>query len=116
MGYSVSFYAKVGKGKLAKLEEPMFASHTYNLKEFFDWFLGQPLMSFHNKEAYELQEAISNGFKKFSGDYRNPCPSIEFLKKFEPENQWGTVLSALAFLAVLFEAAIKAPDAIVEIN
>lgn len=112
MSYDISLQADLG-GPHPVSVGWLSENYTWNLGEFFEWFLGARLGDFHGKEASALCAAISSGYEKFQGSYNHPPPSLEKLKSFEPDNGWGSVLGALAFLHRVYRACILAPEAIV---
>lgn len=91
-------------------------NYTYNLSRFFTWFLGKSLSEFNGEEAERLMFAIQDGYERFSGAYDSSIMTIEELKRFEPDNGWGSVPSALAFLSRVYKACILAPNARVRVS
>lgn len=115
MSYDISLYANLGgphSVKVGNLNE----NYTYNLSEFFTWFLGRRLGDFNGVEASELKSAIMDGFERLCGKHGEESPTLEFLKGFEPNNGWGSVLGAMAFLSRILVACIEAPEAIVGVG
>lgn len=115
MSYDISLQADVG-GPYPISLDILDENYTYNLSKFFRWFLGAGLADFNGLEASSLSDAIERGYQKFSPRDDSPLPTIEFLKEFEPENGWGSVLSALTFLSKVYRACILAPNSRVNVN
>lgn len=115
MSYDISLTADVGGPypiSLGILDE----NYTWNLGDFFEWFLGKRLGDFNGEEAWLLREAIERGFEKFGYVYGEPPTTLELLQSFEPENKWGSVPGAICFLSKVFKACILAPNAKVSVN
>lgn len=114
MSYDISLVADLGGANpvsLGILDE----NYTSNLREFFIWFLGESLTDFNGKDASDLSDAIAKGFDKLGGRGKEECPQLEFLREFEPDNGWGSVLSAIGFLSRIYAACLKAPNSKVSI-
>lgn len=93
MSYDIRFAVKVeGAGDCyAVIGEPERHSPTYNLGQMFRACTG---WDFKQSQFYRLSEVmplIKHGIDELS---RNP----EKYKKYEPENGWGTIASAISAL------------------
>lgn len=79
--------------------------------ECFEWGMGKRLGDFNNGPAYELAEAINDLFEKV-----RRIDDHEEIRRFNPENKWGSVETALVFLGRLAVACAKAPNAIIGVS
>lgn len=111
MSYWISLEGDLGGAipiKIGSLE----VNYTSNLYDFFKWFLDKPLCEFDKGEAWDFCEAITNGFRKI----RNENVSLEELAKYNPENGWGQVSTAMAVLVECAVACTQAPHAKVRVS
>lgn len=116
MSYDISLYADLGGPapvSIGNLDE----NYTSNLSPFFEWFLEQGLRSFDGQEAWFLADRIGHGFYKISrSSTSDGAVQLEFLNRWEPENKWGSVLSAMCMLAKVWAACVAAPNAKVRVR
>lgn len=116
MSYDVYLHADLGGPRSVSVGHLDDANYTYNLSGFFNWFLGKHLSDFKDADASDLADAIEQGFQKFGYNYGKEPVTLDFLKSFEPENNWGSVIGALAFLFKIYRACIYAPNAKVGVS
>jgi len=96
----------VNTGKKEAMLEGCRWNYTYNLGDFFEWALEKRLPELNGEEAWVVKEKIIRAFDKIQR-----C-NKESLKKYEPENGWGSVLGATIFLAEIAIACAENPGAI----
>lgn len=117
MSYDVILEKKMVDVKTGETESKTVGSFNYtiNLCAFFtDFFDGdRGLFELNGLSGKEVKLAIDK-FYDNAYEYRffSGVKKREFEEKYNPENGWGSIASALLFLNDIRETAIKNPSAV----
>lgn len=100
MSYDLEILAKIESGDYIRIAEPEYSSPTYNLGRMFrvamDWDFDQGVIYNIADVSNNIQRGISE-LELYPGKY----------VRYEPENRWGTVSSALKVLKSLKECILE---------
>lgn len=113
MSYDISLYADLGNGPVSvgSLDE----NYTWNLGDFIETVTGKRLGDWNGADAWELRDAIVEGLERMNHfswkDNGNQTANVDYFRKFEPENGWGSVFGAIVFLTKIAVGCAKAPNA-----
>lgn len=116
MSYDVSLYIDAGNGPVSV--GSLDANYTYNLGDFIEEVLGKRLTQFNGEDACDLRDAIVDGLDRIdrqSWDGERSA-GVEWFKRFEPDNGWGTVFGAIVFLNKIAVECAKCPNAKVSVS
>ena len=97
MSYDIEFGVKVENvDKIMPFTAPEYASPTYNIGEMLRKATG---WDFEQHKWYK----VSDVFEKISKGHINLSKNKEEYRKYEPENKWGTVETAIKALQSILE-------------
>jgi len=117
MSYDVILEKKMVDVKTGETESKTVGSFNYtiNLCAFFtDFFDGdRGLFELSGLSGDEVKLAIDNFYSNlYEGFCSGAYNTKQFEEKYNPENGWGSIGSALMFLDDIRETAIKNPSAV----
>lgn len=115
MSYDFYLIIDAGNGEVAI--EDMEWNYTYNLCEYFTDIVGVPPREWQDMEAWDFLERVEYGLRaeaepRYISDGRN----IKESKHYEPDNGWGSVITARLLLIKMAIACAKAPKAKIKVS
>lgn len=104
MSYDLEVLVKVyGDGGYARIAQPEYSSPTYNLGEMFRAAMGWDFKQGVEYKCIDIMDNINNGINELK------CFPYNYTK-YEPENKWGTVESAIRDLESLRDCIYEAAE------